>query len=180
MAAILPTKIRRPRPSTRVAQFFATLTHRHTDEIDERIRLLLDNDDEWQLVIRLSSFDRAHHLRVRDALWRSGFTDEDLLRAALLHDVGKANEIGRVRLWHRVTRVLGRRCCPRAWRRIAGSRRRVATGYYLAEHHARLGSEAVARAGGSARCCELVRRHEERVPTGDPLLDALIDADEAV
>ena len=180
MAATGSVRIRRLRLSARVNQFIQTLTHRHTDEIDQRIRELLDSDDEWSLVARLSPFDRAHHLRVHDALRRSGYTDRELLRAALLHDVGKANHVGRVRLWDRVMRVVGRKCCPQTWDRISRSQRRLAIGCYLAEHHALIGAKAVARAGGSERCCELVRRHEERVPTGDPMLDALIRADEAV
>ena len=180
MATSRSMRFRRPGPTARVHQFITTLTHRHTDEIDDRIRGLLDNDDEWRLVARLSPFDRAHHLRVHDALRQNGYTDSDLLRAALLHDIGKANEAGQVRLWHRVMRVVGRKWCPQAWRRLARSQTRMAVGCHLAEHHALIGADAVASAGGSDRCCDLVRRHEERLPTGDTLLDALIKADEAV
>lgn len=164
----------------RVEQFLATLTHRHSTDIDARIRDLLANDDQWQLVARLSTFDRAHHLRVHDVLATWGHSDSDLLRAALLHDIGKASEVNRVRLWHRVARVTGRRFSPQLWESISNRERRIGGGLYLAEHHARLGAVLARAAGASDRCCELIAMHEGVRPTGDAHLDALIAADEEV
>lgn len=162
---------------SRVSQFLQTLTHRHDDEIDQRIENLLDNDAQWRLVARLPAFDRAHHLGVHDLLLTHGFDHPDLLRAALLHDVGKSNGASQVRLWHRVARVVGIRLTPATWSRVSSRPGGLRTGLYLAEHHARLGAAAVRAAGASERCCALILRHGESPPTGDPLLDALIDAD---
>jgi hypothetical protein len=49
-------------------------------------------------------------------------------------------------------------------------------GLYLARHHAALGARIAANAGASARCCELIARHEG--PAGDDgALAALMAAD---
>lgn len=164
----------------RVEQFFGTLTHRHSDEIDSRIQRLLSNNDQWRLVARLSTFDRAHHLRVHDLLLDWNLDDPDLLRAALLHDVGKANQASRVRLWHRVARVTGRRVSPALWNKLTSRDTDMRRGLYLAEHHASLGAALVYATGASERCCELIANHERERPTGDVELDALIAADEEV
>ena len=164
---------------TRVGQFVSTLTHRHTEEIDERIRALLNDDAQWRLVARLPAFDRAHHLSVHDLLESRGFNDPDLLRAALLHDVGKSDGVHHVRLWHRVGRVIGRRSTPAIWGSISRRPATLRTGLYLAEHHARLGADAARASGVSERCYELILGHEVSPPTGDRLLDALIEADGA-
>jgi len=178
MTAVKPTTYRRHGLFPRVEQFVATLTHRHSDEIDQRLQALLGDDAQWRLVARLAPYDRTHHLQVHDLLVARGCTDPDLLRAALLHDVGKARGRRRVCRWHRVARVVGRWVSPRLWRRLSHTPNRVTLGLYLTEHHARLGAASVRAIGVSERCCNLIARHEDPQPTGDALLDALIAADE--
>ena len=163
----------------RIAQFFTALTHRHDREVDQRLRRVLLNEAQWQLMARLAPFDRAHALRVRDDLVAAGYTDPDLLLAAALHDVGKADAEGRVGLAHRVLVVLLRRFAPDLLARVAQTGgRRLSHGLYLATNHARLGAELAADTGASERCCSLIARHEERRPVDDPELEALIAADE--
>jgi putative nucleotidyltransferase with HDIG domain len=147
--------------------------------VDREIQRLLQSDEQWQLLRRLTPFDRAHHLRVYQLLVKSGHSDPDLLRAALLHDIGKADEAGRAHIGHRTMRVLlhlvGRRWLHRlATQRGAGPRH----GLYLALHHARLGASLALAAGATERCCDLIARHERRDVLNDPLLTALIAADE--
>lgn len=148
-------------------------------EADARIRALLADDRQWRLLARLTPFDRAHHLRVHELLVARGETDPDLLRAALLHDVGKADERGRAHLGHRALKVLLRPVGQDLLDRLARIDVGPLHGLALARHHALLGARLAAAAGASARCCELIARHEERPPTGDPDLDALIVADGA-
>lgn len=162
----------------RVTQFVCVLMHRHNPEIDRRLRLAVLNDAQWRLLERLPPFDRAHHLGVRDTLVSAGQTDPDVLLAAALHDVGKADERGRVRLVHRVLNVLapqgvGERWATAEYRTING----LAHGMYLARHHARLGAQLVLAAGASTRCAELIARHESTLPVDDGELAALIQAD---
>ncbi len=54
----------------------------------------------------MSPADQQHSLRVCRALLARGCQDEDMLAAALLHDVGKAQ--GRVPFWTQPAIVLGK------------------------------------------------------------------------
>jgi len=64
----------------------------------------------------MTAADQQHALRVCRGLQAHGCTDKDLLAAALLHDVGKAQ--GRVPFWTRPVIVIGKRCAPRLLSRL--------------------------------------------------------------
>ncbi len=64
----------------------------------------------------MSAADQRHSLRVCQGLQARGCVDEDMLAAALLHDVGKA--AGRVPFWTRPVIVLGKMCAPRLLARM--------------------------------------------------------------
>jgi hypothetical protein len=166
----------------RVRQFAAALSSSPDPRVDTALRDLLANDRQWTLLERLSPFDRAHHLRVHWLLQAGGCVDDDLLRAALLHDVGKADERGRVRLGHRVARVLLKRSAPSALARLRDrGRSGLIHGLYLAEHHAQLGARLALDAGASERCAWLIEHHEQRgAAEQEPALGLLIAADEAL
>lgn len=146
----------------RVRQGVAALSTFPNAAVDRRLRTLLGDERQWALLARLSTFDRAHHLAVYDALVADGCRDPDILRAALLHDVGKADGRQRVRLPHRVVKVVGERWQSRRVIRLA---RRDAGwlrhGLWLAIHHPLVGSGQVAAAGASRRVCDLIRWHED-------------------
>lgn len=172
----------RPQPLRRVAwrvlQFCQCVSARDDPAVDAQLRHLLDNDAQWQLLRRLSPFDRRHHLRVYTLLRERGCDDEDVLRAALLHDAGKADGWGRAHVGHRTLKVLLGLLGPR-WLDLFASEsaRGPRHGLYLASHHARLGSQLARPAGASERCCELIARHDCRRHQHDPGLSALIAAD---
>lgn len=164
----------------RVRQFVALVRHRHDDALDARVLQALPDARFWPLLERLPAFDRAHHLRVYDTLVQWGQTNPDVLLAALLHDVGKADHRGRAHGIHRTIRVLLQRLAPGLLTRLTQpDHPRIVHGLYLAVHHARLGADAAAGAGAPSRCCALIALHERRLPTGDGELDALIAADGA-
>src|SRR5712691_4470246 len=64
----------------------------------------------------MSPADQRHSLRVCRGLQAHGCREEDMLAAALLHDVGKAG--GRVPFWTRPAIVLGKRLAPGILRRL--------------------------------------------------------------
>jgi putative nucleotidyltransferase with HDIG domain len=112
------------------------------------------------LFLRMHPSEQAHCMWIFRQLIERGEMNEDLLMAALLHDVGKSRHP--LNLWERVVVVLGRAFFPervkdwgqaeaRGWRRP----------FVVAEQHASWGAEMVSRAGASPMMVSLIRRHQE-------------------
>lgn len=128
----------------------------------------------------MSAADQRHSLRVCQGLQERGWNDQDMLTAALLHDVGKA--AGRVPFWTRPVIVLGKRCAPRLLTRLAVypvesrslPRWRCALSY--AWWHAEVGADLAAGAGLSERAVHYIRMHHR---PDSPELAALHLVDEA-
>ena len=125
----------------------------------------------------MSNADQQHCLRVCHGLQAQGYVERDMLAAAPLHDVGKAQ--GRVPFWTRPVIVLGKRCAPRllaqvviplsqmrsllplpsfvcsilflTWRRALS----------YAWWHAEIGADLAADAGLSERAVLYIRTHHE-------------------
>lgn len=116
---------------------------------------------EFGLYQRMDVRDRHHACLVARLLLREEpSASSELLRAALLHDVGKC-----ARQYHPLARIAAHlytpRCIPPTprYRGIKGV-------WQLHRHHGRYGAEMILAAGGSARVAELVARHHD--PDGDP------------
>jgi hypothetical protein len=123
----------------------------------------------------LPAYDQIHLIAVFERL-RSG--GPDLLIAGLLHDIGKADQRGRVRLVDRVARVVLRQATPRLLARLAASPgNQLLHGLHLCVHHPRLGAERAKALGCSDRAVWLIAHHEDREPGNDPELIALQAAD---
>jgi hypothetical protein len=178
-STMAPTRGRLSRALWRVRQFGHALWSRSDPSVDAELRRLLDSESQWRLLARLTPFDRAHHLRVYQLLIDSGQTDPDLLLAGLLHDVGKADNRGRVNATHRAAHVLLRRLSPSQYERLAVEGCWFRHGLWLNIFHAELGAKFASEAGASERCCALIRAHADLGPQIDPLLAALVAADNA-
>lgn len=140
---------------------------------------------ERVLFDRLSPADRAHALRVAGRLHHADYDGRDeetrqLLRAALLHDIGKADQ--GVRLPHRVAHVALKAIAPRWQARMAADPRGGRRPFFALAHHAELGAEALTRAGSDSLTISLVRYHDDALPAPlaryDHLLAALRRADD--
>jgi hypothetical protein len=113
----------------------------------------------------MSDADQRHSLRVCQGLLDRGCVDRDLLAAALLHDVGKAQ--GRVPFWTRPVIVLGKLFAPRllssltvypyegitipVWQRFLSN----------AWWHAEIGANLAAAAGLSEEAVLYIRTHHQ-------------------
>lgn len=138
---------------------------------------------ELELFHAQSRAVREHALTVADRLWASGHREPVLLRAALLHDVGK-NTAG-IGLWHRVALVLLQALSPELPLRIAvDDPQSWRYPFYVQLHHASRGAELLAAAGSDPHLVALVRAHHDVPPHCCPceqwaaMLEALQQADE--
>jgi len=113
----------------------------------------------------MSAADQRHSLRVCQGLLARGCVDKDLLAAALLHDVGKAQ--GRVPFWTRPAIVLGKVFAPRLLKRlivyryegktIPGWRCSLSNAWW----HAEIGAELSAACGLSEKAVLYIRTHHQ-------------------
>lgn len=118
-------------------------------------------DSERRLFARMSNPDRRHAIRVArrvDAALRTDLPDRTVvLRAALLHDIGKV--ASGLRTYGRVVATLsgavGGRSYAEVWQDTRGFTRRV--GLYL--RYPELGAEMLAVAGSDPRVIAWAREH---------------------
>jgi putative nucleotidyltransferase with HDIG domain len=110
--------------------------------------------------------DQRHSLDVFRLLKDANHRDDDLLVAALLHDVGKGRLAGtNVRLWHRVSYVLLGAGAPGLLRRVGNGR----SGLGALQRHAERGAVVAEALGVPDGVVELIRRHHEEGPQDEPL-----------
>jgi len=120
---------------------------------------------EMELFEQLPVPDQNHSLRVLRNLTSAGERDEDLLKAALLHDIGKTRHT--LSRWERVFAVLLAGLLPNTSARWG---EKAPRGLYrplvVIHQHPIWGAELVKKAGSSRRVVWLIRHHEEQDLTG--------------
>ncbi|MHB1414665.1 MAG: HD domain-containing protein [Chloroflexota bacterium] len=161
----------------RTRQFFAALRPRVTSA--ERA-LVADHltPAEHALFLRLPPAYQRHSVAVWQRLRAQGERNPDLLRAALLHDVGKSR--AQLTLGHRVLIVLLERFAPGVLRALA--RGEGASGWRAAfqvhDRHALIGARLAADAGAPEVAITLIANHHcPPSPRDDDALRALRRAD---
>jgi putative nucleotidyltransferase with HDIG domain len=137
------------------------------------------------LFVQMEPADQRHTVGVLKSLVSSGVQDRALLKAGLLHDVGKSRR--KLTLIHRTLAVLLRAVFGKVpsflvWQ----GQDSFWAPFYVLENHPRLGASMLARAGCEERVWRLAELHHAepglvgRIPDEDwvrPALNALKKAD---
>jgi len=162
------------RAAYRIRQLFASLGAGLSRQERQIVAARLSQEQQ-RLFYAMTARDQRHCLDVFHALARAGCQDEEVLLAALLHDVGK----GPVRLWQRAAYVLLRAISPRLLARLA---RPEGQGWRWAmaslENHAARGAALAEAAGTPAPVVELIRHHQ-RADASDGRLALLRAVDDS-
>ena len=155
----------------RSRQFWQAISSTRSSEQDlEQVHRIL-TDPEAELFLRMQASEQAHSLRLLNQLTDQGEENPDLLKAALLHDVGKIR--APLRTWERVMIVIVKGICKdcvsrwgngetnslensRGWRRA----------FIIAEQHPAWGADLAAKCGTSPLAISLIARHQDQLPQG--------------
>jgi hypothetical protein len=162
----------------RVEQFLRAVTARRSlSQESNKIEQMLDvlPPAGRELFYRQAPQDQRHALDVCETLHQAGYTNPDLMAAALLHDVGKA--AAQLPAWVRGVLVLSEQLAPR----VLGDPLQSYEPFGAYAEHAEIGARWAKEAGCSPLTVALIRRHQEDLtsPHGEEerLLAALQAAD---
>lgn len=116
---------------------------------------------------RMGKVDRAHSLRLLKWLQANGYSDPNLLTAALLHDCGKA--AATLAVWQRTLKVLLKLLAPAAWLRLSRPSQPNNWRYpfFVLQTHPELGAAWAEAAGLAPTVVWLIRYHETDPHSGD-------------
>ena len=150
----------------RMRQTWAALTAK-PDRIELREVKEYLSPAEHSLFIQLHPSEQSHSISVFHQLRQDGVKQPDLLKAALLHDVGKTRYP--LHLWERILIVLGRKISPGLAGSVSGkdldSWKRP---FVVSQNHAEWGARMAAGAGASRLTVALINRHQQEILNGEP------------
>jgi hypothetical protein len=146
----------------RVWQFWQSFKPDLSQKDLDRIRLYL-SPVEIVSFTKMPAPDQNHSIRVMNSVLDTGKNDEDLIKAALLHDIGKG--LHRLSRWERVFAVMVGGFFPglaTTWGKgePVGFKRPLV----IIQQHPDWGSELAAGAGCSEDLVWLIRNHENYNP----------------
>ncbi|MGB9585833.1 MAG: HD domain-containing protein [Anaerolineales bacterium] len=151
----------------RVWQFWNSLVTKPSQDDLAQVRQVLPPELN-ALFLQLSPYEQVHSIRVMRFLEKEGQSDVDLLRAALLHDIGKT--VYRLSRWERIWIVLVKaygkisynkyKNIPKSdiWKYAWWQRALV-----MAENHAQWGADLLEQYHAHQRLIWLVKHHQDEV-----------------
>jgi len=150
----------------RVEQFILALTAEPDPEQLVKARQILGTT-LWPIFTLLQPGEQVHSLSVMNKIIDQGYSAQELLQAALLHDVGKSRSP--LNVWNRTWIVLARNFFPdrlQSWGQgeLTGWRRT----FVVAEQHPAWGAEMAANAGADQKVVALIRQHQQPPSFTDP------------
>jgi len=151
----------------RARQFFQSLFCKPQPGELEEIEAILP-ERLYHLFLELPAADQCHSYRVFQTLVASGENNQDLLSAALLHDVGKSRY--RLNIIERILIVFAEHADPERMRHWGqGAPRGWKRAFVIAIQHPSWGADMVSSAGGSKILVRLIQNHHTHpaTPTGD-------------
>jgi len=137
--------------------------------VDAEVQAVL-SDEQMKLFLRQSPAGQQHGYRVMRKLLDIGRQNQELLTAALLHDVGMLHM--KSKWWDRPVVVLARAIYPRGVEELG---KRDGSGwrrpFVIKARHAEWGADYAAAAACTPLSVELIRRHQ------DPIYDKESDSE---
>ncbi len=141
--------------------WYAYLAAPSQQNLDE-VRAIL-NPGEMGLFEGMQPSEQVHSLAVMQRLRAQDPLSQDLLVAALLHDVGKS--LYPLSVWERVLIVLVGALSPGLLARWgAGEPHGWRRAFVVASQHPQWGADMAARQGASPLAVELIRQHQNYLP----------------
>ena len=146
----------------RIGQFWRNIrAKRLSPNLIQDLRSILSND-QLELFLQLPDEDQTHSYAVMNGLRKLGETDQDLMVAALLHDIGKTRVP--VSVWERSLVVLAERVSPvRAEKYSSGSPSGWKRAFVVKTQHPHWGAEMAQQAGSSKLVVTLIEKHHNPV-----------------
>jgi putative nucleotidyltransferase with HDIG domain len=148
----------------RVWQFWQSFNPSPSQEDWDRIKLYL-TPEEIRLFSAMPIPDQNHSLRVLESILDKGPANEDLVKAALLHDIGKG--LHPLRRWERVFAVLIGGFFPDlalSWGK--GESQGLKRSLVVIEQHPVWGAALAEDAGSSEMVVWLIKNHENSLDPG--------------
>lgn len=144
----------------RVSQFLRAWRESPSAEDLKRAEAFL-SPELFALFGQMLPFEQAHSIRVHDTLVAQGYSQPDLLAAALLHDVGKVKFP--LKPWQRALAVLVQKFFPNQVLQLGQGRPvGLLKGIVVAEQHARWGAEIAEAAGAARPVVRLIALHQDK------------------
>jgi hypothetical protein len=146
----------------RIWQFFQSFHNSLSEQDWTDIRETL-SPSELELFQQLHGVDQNHSLRVYRTLLEARESEPDLLKAALLHDLGKIRYP--LRRWERVFAVMAKALFPdriREWGN--GDAEGIRRSLVVLRQHPDWGAKLAVNAGTNDRTAWLIQNHEEDPP----------------